>query len=210
MSKIDLLLSHASSPLSASEVRLTDFGLGPVGTELTRLLNARNGFFCFLSALHVFPLSEASNCIGYDLETWNAQSSWREAYPSCEEGVLFFAEDVFGCQFGIARTGVLSFDAETGETTAIADTLADWADLISHESRALTGWPLAEAWQSRFGAIGVKQRLSPKVPFVLGGEFEIDNLFAVDSMESMRFRGDIARQIKEAPDGTNISIRLMP
>lgn len=208
MSNLSQLLSHASSPLSACKVRPTDFGLGNVGRELERLLSTRNGFFCFLSALHVFPMSEASLSVGYDLETWNAQSTWRDTYPSCEQSVLFFAEDVFGCQFGATRAGVLSFDAETGETTAMTETLEEWAGLMLRESKALTGWPLAEAWQSRFGAIGPKLRLNPKVPFVLGGGFEIDNLVAADAIEAMRFRGSLARQIKDAPDGTSISIRL--
>lgn len=56
------------------------------------------------------------------------------------------------------------------------------------------------------GAIPVGQRLSPKVPFVLGGAFELGNLFAIDAVERMRCGAQLVRQLKGAPDGTRVKL----
>jgi hypothetical protein len=45
------------------------------------------------------------------------------------------------------------------------------------------------------------------VPFVLGGEFVLDNMYMADAVEGMRFRADIARQIKDLPDGAEIKLK---
>jgi hypothetical protein len=47
-----------------------------------------------------------------------------------------------------------------------------------------------------------------KVPFVLGGEFVLDNLYLAVAVEGMRFRADIASQIKELPDGAQIRLNI--
>jgi hypothetical protein len=49
----------------------------------------------------------------------------------------------------------------------------------------------------------------PKVPFVLGGAFALDNLYAANTVESLRYRGDIAGQIRSLPDGTRIRLRIL-
>jgi hypothetical protein len=210
MTGIELLVSRAGPPLSSGRVPSTDFWLGDIGKELAALLCDRNGFFGFLSALHVFPLSEAADCVGYDLKSWNEPDLWRGSYPSDDPSLLMFAEDVFGFQFGISNVGVVSFDSETGETTLVATTLEDWARSILNDSEILTGWPLAKDWQERFGPLDAKQRLIPRIPFVLGGEFNIENLAAMDAVEAMRFRGDLAGQMKDAPDGTKVAIKITP
>ena len=48
------------------------------------------------------------------------------------------------------------------------------------------------------------ERLVPKVPFVLGGEFDVSNLHPLDSVKAMRFYGNLAVQIRDAPDGTRV------
>jgi hypothetical protein len=50
-------------------------------------------------------------------------------------------------------------------------------------------------------------RLLPKLPFVLGGEYNLDNLYLANSVEGMRFRGSIARQIQNIPDGNKVVLK---
>jgi hypothetical protein len=47
-----------------------------------------------------------------------------------------------------------------------------------------------------------------KVPFVLGGEFVLDNLYLAVAVEGIRSRADIASQIKELPDGAQIRLNI--
>jgi hypothetical protein len=50
--------------------------------------------------------------------------------------------------------------------------------------------------------------LVPKIPFVLGGEFGVDNVFALEATKGMRLRGELAVQIRDLPNGTKISYRF--
>jgi hypothetical protein len=73
--------------------------------------------------------------------------------------------------------------------------------LILDDYEVLTGYPLAAEWQALNGRLPARQRLVPKVPFVAGGEFEIGNLYALDSVEGMCLRASLAVQIRDLPDG---------
>ncbi len=46
----------------------------------------------------------------------------------------------------------------------------------------------------------------PKQPFVLGGQFSVDNLSVVDAAEAMRFRAETAAQIQDLPEGATVKL----
>jgi hypothetical protein len=85
------------------------------------LLQSRNGFYAFESALHVF----ASGWAGDELsvEEWNSASLWRNAFDGMADGLVFFAEDLFGSQFALRNGEVVSFDPETGGVEHLADSM---------------------------------------------------------------------------------------
>jgi hypothetical protein len=206
MSAIDQLLSIASKPIAPAR------GAGPAalagdrGRELLELLRARNGFYAFFSALHVFPLGKTGGEV--DLESWNSQTLWRDAYAHLAAGCLFFAEDIFGGQFCLKDDAVFVFDPETGEQTRSGGTLEEWAQHVLLEHDTLCGTPLAREWQERYGALPPGRRLVPKMPFVLGGEFAIDNLYVGDPVEGMRFRGALAQHLRALPEGAPIRFKV--
>jgi len=179
---------------------------GAIGEELEALLRRRNGFFAFESALHVFPLGLADGVI--DLLTWNAKSTWRETYSGQMDGCLVFAEDAFGFPFCVEDGGIATCDAETGERKPLATSLEDWAGRLLVDWRHLTGQPVAHEWQVRFGPLQARQRLAPRQPFVLGGDFTVENLYAEDAVELMRFRGMLATQIRDLPEGAHVRLKV--
>lgn len=120
----------------------------------------------------------------------------------------FFAEDVFGGQFCIKDSKVYTFDPETGSLEYLADDIESWVQILLSDYEVLTGYPLAHQWQKQNGQLPAGKRLLPKLPFVLGGEFVLDNLYLADAVEGMRFRADIASQIKDLPDGAQIRFNL--
>ena len=207
---IETLLSIASPPLGrrlTSIPTLVADQAGRLGEALATLLLERNGFFAFESALHVFPFGGVQ--VGNDLLQWNSQDLWRYAYPESAGNHLFFAEDVFGEQFSIAEQIVWRFNPETGEASAFATSMDDWADRIMEDSDAETGYPLAHQWQELFGPLRLGCRLIPKLPFVAGGEFDVQNLYEADAVRGMLVRGSIAQQIRELPDGTSIQLEVI-
>lgn len=172
--------------------------------QLLQLLRQRNGFYCFESALHVFPSGGGSS----SLEDWNSRSLWRHAYSELAEGYEFFAEDVFGNQFCLADEKVQLFDAETGAISVIASSLEHWACELLVDYDYLTGFPLAHQWQEANGPLIPGHRLLPKTPFVLGGKFELENLYSLDAVSGMCLRGELANQLRDLPEGTEVDFKV--
>lgn len=204
---LEKLLSIAISPLRFSIAGIPRLlaEKGVRGQEVYSMLTKKNGFFVFESALHILPIGLGR---GMDLETWNSPSLWRLEYGDMADNLLFFAEDAFGFQFAIRDESVVCFDPETGRTAEFASTLEGWADLILSDYEVLTGFPLIHDWQERHGSIPADRRLAPRIPFVLGGEYSLANLYLADPVELMRFRASIARQIRDLPDGAPIKLKI--
>jgi len=204
------LISVSSGPLCdhapALKGKLVTMA-GALGNDLLQLLTERNGFYCFESALHVFPSGCAASVMS--IERWNSTDLWRKDYASAVEGYLFFAEDVFGDQFGLNGVKVYRFDPENGEIQESATSLEKWAGKLLEDTDYETGYSLANAWQQQNGPLAPGMRLVPKVPFILGGEYKADNLYALDAIEAMKYRADIWNQIKNLPDGTPVRIKVL-
>ncbi len=204
MTHVEKLLSISSEPLAARPEALVK-ALEPyvLGPELLHMLERRNGFYAFESALHVFPLTSP---VGMSLEEWNAESLWRHGYEDLTEGLLFFAEDIFQNQFCLSADGVLRFYAETGATAFMGDSIESWAEKILGGNGNETSWQLASRWQAENGPLPTGKRLMPKIPFFLGGAYSIENLWAGDPVEGMRFKADLALQTRKLPDGSAVRL----
>jgi hypothetical protein len=204
------LVSIASDPLSRSPA-LIDFvdgdAIGSISAQLKSLLRLRNGFYAFESALHVFP--STSSRPEMTLRRWNSSTLWRFEYGELAEGILFFAEDAFGNQFCLHEGCICCFDAETGELNVLANDLEKWASRLLAEYRVLTGYPLLHEWQEKNGPLQMGRRLMPKIPFVLGGEYALANLYSLATVSAMKSRGNLARQLKGVPDGARVEFRVI-
>lgn len=205
-SALERLLSIASDPVSTDRpepVSLLD--RYPLGSELIRILERKNGFYAFESALHVFPLT-VRKTPGFTLQEWNSDSLWRNEYADLALDLLFFAEDIFQDQFCISSEGIFRFVAETGQRCFLADSFEGWARVILRNDRTETRWPLAHIWQERNGRLTEGTRLLPKTPFFLGGDYTLENLWAGDAVEGMRFKADLAMQTRNLPDGAKVRL----
>ena len=206
---ITKLLGIAGSPLSAQPVSLNlpAYVAPKIEAELRELLTAKNGFYAFEQALHVLPSQSMGESNG--LDSWNTPGLWISNYGGLAEGCYFFAEDIFGVQFCIRSDGIFTFDPESGALEAVAGSIDDWANAILGKYEILTGYPLAHAWQMENGRINPGQRLVPKQPFVAGGAFTVQNLYAVDAVAGMRQRANLATQIRDLPDGAAITLKVV-
>lgn len=207
---LDRLLSAASDSLLPAPVVRESLQLsalsGNVGRELLALLGRRNGFYAFESALLVRPLD--SNKAPLGIFQWNKAALWKSEFKADLSNIIFFAEDIFGIQFCIKNDAINSFDPETGEFQAIAANLEEWAGEILKDAKMRTGWPLAHSWKLGQGELEPGTRLLPKVPFVLNGQFTIENLYALNDVEGMRFRASIANQLRDCPDGSKVVLNI--
>jgi hypothetical protein len=205
---VEKLVSISSEPLSADPPGPATFlNTDALGSELLRMLERKNGFYVFESALHVFALT-ANLAPGMSMQEWNAGSLWREGYANLGDGLLFFAEDALQDQFCVSSTGVVRFNAETGERHFIADSIERWAQIIMRDYEHETRWPLLHEWQEQNGRLTPGKRLLPKIPFFLGGEYKLENLWAGDAVEGMRVKADIAMQTRHLPDGSKVKLTV--
>ena len=173
-------------------------------SEFHAALRLKNGFYAFESALLVRGVGDGPG----SLASWNRPDLWRSAYEGLDAGLTFFAEDIFGAQFALDGTRVVSFDPETGERDPFADSLEAWASRVLADYSMLTGYPLAHDWQMAHGPLALGFRLVPRIPFVLGGEFTVANLVPMRDDKAMRARAGVAVQIKGLPDGTQVEIEI--
>jgi hypothetical protein len=210
MTHIEKLLSISSEALGSKPSAFPEvFREYDLGEELFHMLEQKNGFYAFEYALHMFPLTADPET---GLEGWNAESLWRSGYEDLAEGLFFFAEDILQDQFCLSKKqgGVHRFDAETGQTTFLAESVEGWAGVILSNYRRETGWPLVHEWQEKNGRLPLGKRLMPKTPFFLGGEYKIENLWAGNPLEGMRFKADLAMQTRNLPEGAQVKLNIAP
>jgi hypothetical protein len=93
-----------------------------------------------------------------------------------------------------------------GEVEFMAEDLETWAQVILDGYPFWTGYPLAHDWQALHGPLKRGHRLSPKIPFVMGGDYKVDFLYSIPSIEAMRFRASMAMQIRNLPDGSKVKL----
>jgi hypothetical protein len=174
---------------------------GVLGANLAELLRHANGFYAFDSALLVRPLRHQGAPLG--IVEWNEANLWKNEFAHDLGDVLFFAEDLFGGQFGIRGKRLCVFDPETSVLEDRYDSLDEWADAVLTDD-ALSGSVLARSWATKVGELQPGMRLVPKRPFVVGGAYKVDNLYAIDETTAMKCRAAIANQIHDLPDGSEI------
>ena len=210
MTQVEKLLAISSEALALPAwIQPAVLGQTSQGLELFGMLQLKNGLYAFESALHVFPLEPGPDDeIG--LEAWNSEFLWRNGYGNLANGLFFFAEDVFQDQFCISPNGIQKFDSETGATSFLSDSIENWAKLILSDYKLQTAYPLAQAWQAANGPLPQTRRLAPKIPFVLGGEYSLENFWVTEPVEGMRAKANIAVQIKDLPNGAKVKLRIEP
>ena len=206
MKKTEKLASIGSPALIRELPQLYQAQELPHLEKIIDLLKTKNGFYAFESALHVFPLGSQPGVM--DITEWNSEDLWRSAYSGIIDGITFFAEDVFGYQFGIGDAGVVHFNPEDASMQPLAEDIEGWAQSILENYDELTGYPVAHAWQAHHGALQEGRRLVFKIPLILGGEADVNNVGNVDAIEGMCGRGYIYNQIRDLPDGTPIRLNV--
>lgn len=205
MNNLEKLLSISSDELCIKTSQLKDES-SHLKNQLLDILKIKNGFYAFEGALHFFPENSYREEIG--LHDWNSRDVWIGHYEQTIKDTVFFAEDIFGYQFCIHANKIYIFDPETATFDYLSNDFEGWAEQILSDYNVLTGYSVGKEWQEQHGSLDSNERLVPTIPFVLGGEYELSNLHSIDRVQGMRFRAEIANQIKNLPDGFNVKLTI--
>jgi len=59
-----------------------------------------------------------------------------------------------------------------------------------------------------FGSLSEGRKYCLKIPGVLGGEYDGANLATISLVVLVRFSGDVAKKIRDLPDGAKIELKI--
>ena len=85
-------------------------------------------------------------------------------------------------------------------------------DELRLDPEFVTDWdmaPLIEAAKASLGELPTGRKYCLKIPGILGGAYEIDNIGTISFEELISFSGDIAYQCKDVPDGTKVILEVV-
>lgn len=89
-------------------------------------MTRHNGLTVFDAGVQVFRAGAEG--VGPGLQIWNDPRLWKHTCEGLADGLLCFAQDLFGTQFALGHDGhVVRFDPEIAERTLIGGSLEDWA-----------------------------------------------------------------------------------
>jgi hypothetical protein len=90
-----------------------------LGSPLAELYNNFNGGYFWGRALLIRPVEWAES-EPLTVSCWNRPDLWKDGYADVVANCTFFAEDVFGVQFGVLASDIVQFDPETATLTLLA------------------------------------------------------------------------------------------
>jgi hypothetical protein len=174
-------------------------------TYFDLIIQSQNGGYFYGQALHIYGYSTLQTF--HDISYVN--TLLEKEYGSIFNELVAFGQDLFGNQFCFdkSNSGIIFFNSETGEKERIAIDFATWVGVLDDQLEYLTGIKVLETWLSHdnfeFG-----QRLCPKIPFIMGGEYKIDNLYAGIFPNYIKAYANIAKQVYNLPDGTRVNLKV--
>jgi hypothetical protein len=169
---------------------------------------SRGGIHLFSKALRIFGLTNHKDA--RNILRWNNPDIWKSGYALFFKDVWAFAEDVFGFQYLFYKEGVGQLDIETGKINLLCKTFKDWIALVMENRNYYSGFSVAQEW----GKVHADEpltgayHLSPVTLFVCNGGYEIDNFFRIEAEQNLCVKAQIARQLKDVPDGTQIKFKF--
>jgi hypothetical protein len=169
-------------------------------------INDFSGCFFFENSLHIFSTNSDKPL---NIQKVNAGISSLYHLFSISN-FLFWGQDLFGNLFYYEEKGIGFFEIETGEKSLLCSNFSEFDSLLVNDYEYLTGVNYLKDWEFFNNKIlKESDRLCPKIPFIIGGEYAYDNFYEKDIFLNWKFNSDLAKQIKDTPDGTPVQIEIL-
>jgi hypothetical protein len=169
--------------------------------ELVRLLGDLNGFIIGNGTLHVRGASLIPDW--HSLRAaWHGPSAFHALYDDVLENDIPFAEDQFGDQFLIRNGAILRLSAETGEIETYVDNLAVFLRRLNEDIEGFFNVSLRHTMEPG-------QLLLAYPPFVFRESSGGAALNPVRAGEVILFHADLAKKLRDVPEGGTIEFKLV-
>jgi hypothetical protein len=171
---------------------------------LVRILRLLNGFVEFGGGFHM--RGACREPAWHSLRNaWEGEDAFQTLYPEIKATDLPFGEDCLGDQFLLRDDVVWKLWAETGELESLKLPLVEWmAGVQAWPAQELSMEPLLQ-FQDEGGKLEPGHLLSAMPPFCVRESEKGVSLRAVPSLDRRRFLADLARQVRDLPDGSTIT-----
>jgi hypothetical protein len=167
---------------------------------LVRVLVDANGFILHEGALHVRGASRTPEW--HSLRAaWRGPSAFHTLYEDVRASDIPFAQDQFGDQFLIRDGAVLRLLAESGELEPVAESLDEFFSGLSGDIEGFLNVGLDHAMKPG-------ELLVAYPPFVCQESGAGVSLKPSPVGEVILFHADLARQIRDVPDGGQVEFKL--
>jgi hypothetical protein len=167
---------------------------------LARILSEVNGFILHEGALHLrgASLEPAWHSIR---AAWRGPQAFCNLYDNILPSDVPFAQDQIGDQFLIRDDRVIRLFAETGEIEALTASIDDFFSRLTEDIEKFLNVGLSHTIQPG-------QLLLAYPPFVCRESESGVSLKPVRADEVILFHADLARQIRNVPDGGQIRFKV--
>lgn len=168
--------------------------------EYRRLLETVNGYVADRGGWHV--RGACGSPAWHSLrEAWCGVDAIHRLFPAVAADDIPFGQDALGDQYVLRNGEVWKLDAEVGELNPLQMTLPEFdAAVRADPDEFLALGPLRE-FQAEGGTLEPGQLLSVYPPFVFKESANGVTYRAVAALDRLRFLSDLARQLRDIPDG---------
>lgn len=169
--------------------------------DLVQLLSDKNGFILHEGALHVRGASLTPEWHSLRL-AWRGEKAFFVLYDDVSSSDIPFAQDQVGDQFLLREGAVLRLAAETGEIEKVANSLQEFLDRSIEDIE-------------KFLHVGLGHKMEPGQllhaypPFVFKESAASVSFEPLPASEVILFHADLAKQIRDIPDGDEVEFRVV-
>jgi len=164
-----------------------------------------NGGYFFNKSLLIYGFGDVPKHASFIDMNLLINSLYNSFVPTAQ----YWGCDFLGNQFAFFENNICFFNIETGQFEILSRTFKEWLDVIYNDLDYYTGQSLVVAWEKKNKNLDLSERLCPKKPFVIGGEYVVDNLFSLNIESLIEYNCEIAHQIYNLPDGTKIKLKVI-
>jgi hypothetical protein len=132
---------------------------------------------------------------------WRGPNAFHTLYESLQVTDIPFAQDLFGDQLFVRDGAVLQLAAESGEVGPLANGLADFFRRVSEDIEGFLNVSLNHTMQPG-------QLLLAYPPFVFKESGAGASLRPVRADEVILFHANLARQIRDVPEGGTVDLKI--
>lgn len=133
------------------------------------------------------------------------------SFENLFKGLISFGQDVFGNQFCFCKdsSNIYVFSIEDGKKELLSPSFQEWIGLLEADYDFIVGCSYIQDWKGQ-KIIKDDERLCSKIPFIIGGEYKVDNFYNCSFPGYLKTNADIAKQISDLPEGTPVKLKIIP